>query len=497
MRRFIDVPDRLPYEVLERVSGGFPRIDVEHHLGPVDLVMATKGSGTVRPFVRISPVDLLLYQALVDALAPDLEGGLGSRNEVFAYRQDTTGDENPFLGTPTWTDFITSVRQVLTARPLQYALTADVTNFFIYVDVDELERRLLEVSAQPVVVRDLGELLRSWQHLGVRGLPQGVPPSSPLGNFYLSHVDAALRDGELTFRRYMDDLWVFTRSYSEARRVQDQIERLLYEDRLGLGSEKSRIRRTETAMRDTQTAEQMIQLRREELREELVAAVDPYVGEVDIEYEEEEIDEAAVHAEYDDLMATLQTGEYPEQARPRFIAVYRQLEKARDAYAFNDVPQVLERMPDLTPAAARYVARAPSDTADDARAVLLAVMSTERFHRDQEWLHLCRGGLWFPHRPSPSLAARFAEVARTHPHPLVRARALLAWGAQSDPEDFSLADEVWPTAAPEWRAYVLLSIQGKATTERDERYDRWSGEERFLRQVADQVRDNRFPWRSL
>src|SRR4051794_36971374 len=41
----------------------------DHHLSALHLVMATKASGTVRPFVRIAPGDLLLYQALVDALA--------------------------------------------------------------------------------------------------------------------------------------------------------------------------------------------------------------------------------------------------------------------------------------------------------------------------------------------------------------------------------------------------------------------------------------------
>src|SRR4051812_34460867 len=106
MRRFNDVPDRLPYEVLERISDGHPELEREHHLRPALLVMATKGSVTVRPFVRLSPVDLLLYQALVDALAPDIEHALGDRTRVLAYRQNVAGHENPYEGSPTWTAFM-------------------------------------------------------------------------------------------------------------------------------------------------------------------------------------------------------------------------------------------------------------------------------------------------------------------------------------------------------------------------------------------------------
>lgn len=84
VRRFIDVPDRLPFEILDRLTEHRLSLRADHHLRPVHTVMATKGSGTVRPFARLSPLDLLLYQALVDALAPDIEAALGRHDRVFA-----------------------------------------------------------------------------------------------------------------------------------------------------------------------------------------------------------------------------------------------------------------------------------------------------------------------------------------------------------------------------------------------------------------------------
>ena len=123
MRRFIDVPDRLPFEVMDRLSSHAPTLSSPHHLRPVTTVMASKGTGTVRPFVRLSPYDLLLYQALVDALADDIEAALGSREKVFAYRMGGVTDDDPFSGSPKWFDFIASVRGILQSGRYSHALT--------------------------------------------------------------------------------------------------------------------------------------------------------------------------------------------------------------------------------------------------------------------------------------------------------------------------------------------------------------------------------------
>lgn len=508
MRRFIDVPDRLPYEVLDRVSAGSPRLEPEHHLAELQLVMATKGSGTARPFTRVNPTDLLLYQALVDALAPAIEASLGPRDRVFAFRQDLTGNENPYFNSPTWSDFMSSVRARLAAstpaspfarrgRSALYALTADITSYFVYIDIDELERRLLAVSDRPIVVRDLGDLLRTWRQLGVRGLPQGLPPSSALGNLYLSRLDGVLNDWDVEYRRYMDDFWVFAGSYSEARRLQDAIERVLYDDGLGLGGAKSMIRRAATALRDTESAEAMIEARREELRDMLALVEAGYASDDELDFDEEEIDEAAVHAEYDEVWARLSAGEYPEHVRSRLIAVFRELEKARDPHALADVPALLDRLPDLTWNALRYVAAARETSFEQAEAAFLGLTGDDRFHRDQEWLHICRAITWFRKRPAQALAERMDVMARGQANPLVRARALLAWGAMSADDDFSLADDLWPQLEGEWKPYGLIAIQRKSVGERDARYSEWGGEARFLRNVADQIRAKPFPWRQL
>ncbi len=498
MRRFIDVPDRLPFEVIDRLTSGSPRQLPDPHLRPVMTVMATKGSGTVRPFVRLSPRDLLLYQALVDAIAPDLEEALGSRERVFAYRLDTSGADDPFAGSPQWDDFMTSVRNTLKAGKFTHVLTGDVASYFVYVDVDELERRLLAVCSNDAAVRDLGELLRTWQYLGVRGLPQGVPPSSPLGNFYLSPLDRMLEAAKVEHRRYMDDFWVFASSFTEARQIQDSVEQLLYHDRLALGGEKSKIRRVSTALAATETASERINARRSEIAEEMLSQFVGEYGEPDeVELPEEEIDTAAIHSEYDDMLGELRADRYPQDVRPTLTALYRSLEKGRDPYAIEDVPEILLRMPDLTWPAVRYVSSARAEDADVAERVFLDLVDEHRFHREQEWLNICRAGLLLRRRPSLLVAARFGSIALSHPHPLVRARALLAWGRLSSKTEFDIADSYWRATNQMWQPYVLISIQQKQIAGRDRRYRDWSGDGRYLRKLATAIQVRPFPWKEL
>ena len=82
-----DVPDRLPYEFLDITAEGNPALGPAHVVEPTHLILATKaGHQTLRPFVRVSPRDLFLYWALVDALQPRLEEALGPATQVAGNR---------------------------------------------------------------------------------------------------------------------------------------------------------------------------------------------------------------------------------------------------------------------------------------------------------------------------------------------------------------------------------------------------------------------------
>ena len=481
----MDVPDRLPFEVADRFWGDRP-LGEDHQVQPVQRVPATKpGQSTVRPFVRVHPEDFLLYQALVDAMRDQIEDVLGDRSEAFAYRLSELSEDDPYEGTPRWGDFREAMNQMALDEFSGYVIEGDVASFYLNINLDELQRRLLEAGCGGPVVRDLGGLLEGWAAQGIRGLPQGVPPSSPLANFYLAPLDELLRDRGVVFARYMDDLAVVCSTFHEARQLLDDIEDLLYEDGLSLGGGKTWISRAERVVARLTPGEAL-----DEQLAELADVGDYAPGEEEIE----EIRVDQICALFDEAVAALERDEYK---REEFTFAFRQLGAQRHPHAIEHVPQVLLRLPGMTPVACRYLERLATDEHREAVAKALGEIATREFQRSQEWCHILRAIQVLPNRSGAELAETAADLADGHDHPLVRARALLAWGAQSDPDSFELADRFFEREDRPWLAYAVVAIQGKDRDGRDERYAKWTGEGRGLARLTESVEAERFAWSKI
>jgi hypothetical protein len=493
----MDVPDRLPFEVLERLFPEGPSIGESQHIQQPFLVMATKGAGTVRPFVRIAVLDLLLYQSLVDAMVDTIEGTLGSRDRVFAYRQAPIDVPNQFDGSPKWSDYNEAARVKLAADPDAFAVKADIAGYFMRIDVDELERLLLERGVAGGVARDLRELLVGWHALGVRGIPQGVPPSSPLGNVYLAPIDQALDTAGLDFMRYMDDTWIFTPDFADARRAQDFLERVLYDLGLTLSGEKSVPMHRRTALEKAQSAVEVLEQHQELFKEGWMAMLEESYADDDELPPEKDINAAAILDVYESLLRELRQGEYPEGFRPLLRNIYRELRAGGRPDVISDVPELLTRFPDLTGEAVLYVGRTGSHDAAAGLAAFSELLQPNRFHREQELVEVFHAALSMPPGSLEALTDRFAEFALKDSHPLVRARALLAWGAHSAEDDFQAAEGFWKTSARTWRIYPFVAIQDKEVAGRNERYELWSAEGRFLEQLGESLVALRFSWRRI
>lgn len=500
----VDIPDRLPFEVLARILGdGGPPLRSPHHLSPVALVVSSKKSGTSRVFARLSPADLTLYQALLDRLAPDIEKALPPRTVVAAYRQDTTGSEHAFQGTPSRAAFANRVQEIFTQPDHRYALTADVAGYFLQVDATELERTLYQVSSQTDVIRDLAELLAGWQGLGLRGLPQGIRPSSPLGNLYLRPVDRLLAELAVPYVRWMDDFVIATSSFHRAREVQDELERLLYGIGMNLAPDKTRITRSELATADSESAKRRLaRIKRARIQSvsEIVAnaAKNPEYPSDDEELPDPgELELEAIVEAYDELLSHLDDDQLPATVRPMAVEIFRDLGSLGHVHELHRIPRLLERAPDLTTAAVRYLVTAAKTEPREAKAVFLKLLQADRFLREAEKLSLCHGVLGLAVRRAPELAEPLGALALKDEHELIRARALLAWGAQSLPDDFSVVDRFWTTAGMPWRPYALVAIQSKAKPPRNKRYDAWGGSGRFLGALATSLKGSTLGWRKV
>jgi len=202
----MDVPDRLPYELADRVWESQPRLRREHEVQPVQLVMATKvGTQTIRPFVRPHVGDMLLFQALIDRLRGPIEAALPERDTLFSYRLSRTTADDPVAGSPQWRDFHEASALGVADSPDSYVVRGDLSSFFLTVDLSRLRGDLLDLGGDGEAIRDLFDLLHAWRQQGVRGPPQGLPPSGPLANVYLLPMDRVLEDGAVAYWRFSDD----------------------------------------------------------------------------------------------------------------------------------------------------------------------------------------------------------------------------------------------------------------------------------------------------
>jgi hypothetical protein len=321
--------------------------------------------------------------------------------------------------------------------------------------------------------------------------------SSPLANIYLRPLDELLEATDVEYLRYTDDLWVFTDTFAEARRLQDMIERHLYAIGLTLTGEKTVIRKREHAVDRVRRSTAVFQERRDAIQQEAVAMFeDPYFDPEDLP-EPGAIDVMAAMDLYNEAIGGLDEESIPRGTKSTLREVYWKLRKARAANVIADVPRVLVRLPDLTAEGMLYVAFAAQNDRDAALTAFEEVVGGDRFHREYERLQICRAALFLPPHASDELARAFAGWAENDDHQLVRARALLAWGAQGSEGDFAVADRFWETAARSWRIYAFVAIQDRIADQRDLRYLRWSSAGGPLERLGREIRANRFSWRRI
>jgi hypothetical protein len=495
----MDVPDRLPFEVLDRLYGDDgppPRRHIEPRKR--QLVISSKHSGTFRPLVRLDPLDLITYQALVDDLAPDIEATLGPPTAVGAYRQTLGSQPHAFEPEPTGDEFRSLVRREVGLRSDSYVLAADISSYFLAIRIGALRDILLDTSADTDVIYDLADLLAAWQRLGIRGLPQGARPSMPLGNLYLASLDRAMGSLEVPFFRWVDDMWAICPSYSDARRVQDEIERHLYGVGLTLNGEKTRILRAQTALDRLEPAARRHERRVELAVEEIVELLEnaEYVDPEDIP-DDEDIDLDVTSKQHDQLSQQLESDDLASDFQTEMGLVYRRLERLASPYGLASIPRVLIRAPDLTGVAMRYASSLAASQPAEVGLVFAEVLSADRMMRDSEKLMIAHRALLLKPDASGSIGERLGELAMADNHPLVRARALIAWGMHSQKDDFSAFDRFLADCEPEFRVYAIVSIQDKASNLRDQRYDEWARSGTLLGNVAAQLRGERLSWKRL
>ena len=161
-----------------------------------------------------------MYTALVGSFAKTLDETLEGEDIVPSYRVLGGRKKSLFkFGVGQWFKFQQLVRDAYCKKGYRYLLVTDLTAFFDHIDHDILISQLRSIGIRDDSLALLRTMLKHWSGGKSIGIPQGLDPSSLLGNFYLDPLDKSMVRASFSYMRYVDDIRVFAHSRSELKRA--------------------------------------------------------------------------------------------------------------------------------------------------------------------------------------------------------------------------------------------------------------------------------------
>lgn len=212
-------------------------INGDTRIRSVEIIDLPKDPVSVRPLVRFSLRDRILYDSLVFALASQIDRQIfGS---VYSYRWKRFGFSfrNPI---DMWLDMQRSASRYLWKRPGSYAAKTDVTSFYESIHLETLTDDLEAATGETDWVAKLRVYLDSFQSFhSAWGIPQGSEASGILANLYLLPVDELLRRRGVKSLRYSDDIYLFGSDFWHLRDIILEINDVFRSRRLSMATQKT------------------------------------------------------------------------------------------------------------------------------------------------------------------------------------------------------------------------------------------------------------------
>jgi len=195
------------------------------------LIEIPKNSGEKRQIVIATVRDRIIQTAVTFILEPVIEAMM--HKCCYAYRKGQS--------------IHNAIAKLAEYRNQGYScvLKTDIHKFFDSIDHSILFGQLKNNG----ISTDLIDLLKQWlsisvftdedKTIGISGLPQGLPFSPLLANFYLLPFDQSMEDKGWSIIRYADDLIICCKTEDEARGARIDAEKALSNISLKLSDEKT------------------------------------------------------------------------------------------------------------------------------------------------------------------------------------------------------------------------------------------------------------------
>lgn len=205
-----------------------------------------KDAINVRPLVRFSIEDRIVYSSLALQIARAIDNSLNASVYSYRWRLDETNFWSPVRS---WVRMQQKGRRLLNSNNRIKLAKTDIVSFYENVDaailVDDIHALGID-GYSPYMLQDFLNGFEEVNHAW--GLPQGPDVSGLLSNLYLSPVDLYLKRHKLRYLRYSDDLYIFHEDWDLLRESLLDINRILRSKRLAMSSVKTQIYDNEEAL---------------------------------------------------------------------------------------------------------------------------------------------------------------------------------------------------------------------------------------------------------
>lgn len=242
---------------------------------PMEVVEIPKGKGLIRPGSLLSIDDNITYSALVQEcylkILTQIEWA--QNNVDFAYivtkenATSTTWYKSQLFG---WNSFREKSLEKI-KEGYQYVIVTDLTGFYDNIDIPILISDLKACGIDNEIVNELSKCLNRWTQVNNKGLPQSNSASDILAKLYLDNIDKGLRNAGFVHLRYVDDIRIFCKNSSEAKRALLELTKLLRKRGLNLQSSKTKILPSNEALNEIEGIQPVITMVTKQFENELLS----------------------------------------------------------------------------------------------------------------------------------------------------------------------------------------------------------------------------------
>lgn len=434
-------------------------------------ISVPKAKYLTRPGSILEPFDRLIYQALVNFSIGDIEDQM-DRTRSFSH---VPSNEEGMLFRPShegWSQFESRKREL--ARNYPIILQTDIANYFEHIPQHSVINMLTASGVSGGIVNLLEEQLLSFRQRSSSGIIQGIYPSDVIGNFYLSNFDSDCSLQDLESARYVDDIYIGFNTELDARRALVRIIERLRQDGLSLNEQKTNIRRSEEFIDQEDEIENMFELARIEIEDEIQNIINSGYGfQGDWINQREEIDPERIEV---GAVNALLNHEDANDAQLEKIERFC-LPILRGASDDSAVDRVLDNLfvrPQLTRLYASYLTHFTNDREDIATRIE-RVITEDNFFTDYQRMYVLAAILNCDGASRQAVRKAIQWLSSGDTHPCLRALCAIFASKFGSATDKRAVRVTYESDASEYvRSAILFSAQYFPTAEKRHTKTAWS-----------------------